>query len=98
MGPLKRQKGELGKLLGTWLLREVNLFLWSAAVLQQGGTRVALDTVTGMSCELKNFPEVKESGKSEYNDLVQEGNYESAVETNITWFVYQRAQSCHFRG
>lgn len=69
MGALKRQKRELGEPLGTWwLLREVNLVLCSAAVLQQEGTRAALDTVTGMSCELKSFPEVKENGRSECND------------------------------
>lgn len=58
--------GNVGEPLGTLRVqREVSLVLCNAAVLSQESTRVAL--VTGTSCELKSFPEVKENGKSERN-------------------------------
>lgn len=55
---------------------------------------ITLDTFAGTSCDLESFPEVKENGKIENNDEVQEGSYGSAVKH----LVYQRAQSSHFRG
>lgn len=96
----RTERGNLGawELGALWLQREEKLILWTAAVLCQESTWIALATVTGRAEIWKAFLRSRRMRRLKIMIKFKKEMMKVQSELTVTWFVYQRAQSSHFRG